>query len=474
MEKLIAYGANINDRNLFQDSPLTLACSQGYTGIVKLLLSSGADCNAETYEKGTPLISACYNHHLHIVHLLVEAGSSLDQINPDGNSLLHISFLKGDENQNQWEIAGLLVALQVDANIKNNEGKTVFDLIPERMGRNLRTPLHYPCRAGIFRLVESLISKNIVGLDDVDSAGNTALHEAVKSNDLAIITLLLSHGASSRIVNQNGLVAMHLFSKDGTYDAILALLLSDFPLDEHGAIKELYGSNWTALLDSSTLIASKTKINVLKCIFSRYPYQVKQLVTLKDMSGREAIEVTDSSVRSYINSIILWHGRYRLFEERPEHISATCFVFKAVDEMHLDDKGAATRVALKLMRRRDQFEREIEARQCGFDSNYVLEILRTHIPLEITEQASNLQVGVVTLTKEEAEQFYCIVMPLAERNLFVALKQERFAGRILDEVKFVFNQLLTSVLHMHSKGLVSIISLQRYQNHYTHLVLIYL
>jgi hypothetical protein len=27
-----------------------------------------------------------------------------------------------------------------------------------------------------------------------------------------------------------------------------------------------------------------------------------------------------------------------------------------------------------------------------------------------------------------AEKMFCIVMPLAERNMFVALKQERFAG----------------------------------------------
>jgi hypothetical protein len=32
------------------------------------------------------------------------------------------------------------------------------------------------------------------------------------------------------------------------------------------------------------------------------------------------------------------------------------------------------------------------------------------------------------MKKETAEKMFCIVMPLAERNMFVALKQERFAG----------------------------------------------
>ncbi len=41
----------------------------------------------------------------------------------------------------------------------------------------------------------------------------------------------------------------------------------------------------------------------------------------------------------------------------------------------------------------------------------------------------------VTLMKGQAERLFCIVMPLADRNLFVAMKQERFAGRNMEEVR---------------------------------------
>ena len=37
-----------------------------------------------------------------------------------------------------------------------------------------------------------------------------------------------------------------------------------------------------------------------------------------------------------MQSVLLWHGRYRITESRPEHISATCFIFKAVDEQTID------------------------------------------------------------------------------------------------------------------------------------------
>eukprot|EP01030_Chromulinospumella_sphaerica_P034420 gene34420-biopygen14413 len=49
---------------------------------------------------------------------------------------------------------------------------------------------------------------------------------------------------------------------------------------------------------------------------------------------------------------------------------------------------------------------------------------------------------------------FAISLPLADRNLFVALKQERFAGRDWDMVKFNCKDLLRAVDHVHSKGII--------------------
>lgn len=48
---------------------------------------------------------------------------------------------------------------------------------------------------------------------------------------------------------------------------------------------------------------------------------------------------------------------------RPEHTSATCLVFRAWDENSLDELGSPQRVALKLMRRKDQWQRELDIRR---------------------------------------------------------------------------------------------------------------
>ena len=58
------------------------------------------------------------------------------------------------------------------------------------------------------------------------------------------------------------------------------------------------------------------------------------------------------------------------------------------------------------------------------------------------------------MMKEAAERMYCIVMPLADKNLFVSLKQERWAGRVMEEVRHVFKQLVSAVDHMHQKGIL--------------------
>ena len=125
--------------------------------------------------------------------------------------------------------------------------------------------------------------------------------------------------------------------------------------------------------------------------------------------------------------------RYQIMVVRADHKSATCFVFVGLDTHDLDPTGKPRPVAIKLMRIEAQFQREIEARGQGFDSTYVMPILRTYEPEGGATSPSAFD-GVDMLTKEEAESFYALVMPMADRNLFVAIKQERFAGVDMHQV----------------------------------------
>ena len=209
-------------------------------------------------------------------------------------------------------------------------------------------------------------------------------------------------------------------------------------------------------------------------------------------------------MKKILQSVLLWHGRYRIIEPRAEHTSgfythhrldqhnlsshlissyqyccqyillthpltilskhtintsATCYVFKAIDEHDIDgETNQPRKVALKLMRRKDQFNREMAARESQFNSDYVMNVLRTHPSEEQKngwpEVATDIIADPTTgmLKKADAEKFFLLVMPLADRNLFVALKQERWAGKNMEEVRHVFIQLVKCVDHMHEKG----------------------
>jgi hypothetical protein len=87
------------------------------------------------------------------------------------------------------------------------------------------------------------------------------------------------------------------------------------------------------------------------------------------------------------------------------------------------------------MRVEAQFHREVDSRAHAFDSRHVVPLLRTHVPRgdltlpDLTE--------IETLTKAQAEELWVCVMPMADRNLFVFIKQERFAGANMDLVSII-------------------------------------
>ena len=53
---------------------------------------------------------------------------------------------------------------------------------------------------------------------------------------------------------------------------------------------------------------------------------------VRDKDGRVAMDVASKPVKQAIQEMLLWHGRYRVTDPQPEHASATCFVFKAIDD----------------------------------------------------------------------------------------------------------------------------------------------
>ncbi len=86
--------------------------------------------------------------------------------------------------------------------------------------------------------------------------------------------------------------------------------------------------------------------------------------------------------------------------------------------------------------------REISVREFNLDKDFVIPIIRTHPDTDsLTDANSDVDPAHMAkaasgnTTKDVLERFYILVMPLAERNMFVAIKQERFARNDWAEVR---------------------------------------
>lgn len=188
----------------------------------------------------------------------------------------------------------------------------------------------------------------------------------------------------------------------------------------------------------------------LKRFVSLYP----MLADVADGNGNLIINLATSDNRESIRSALLWRGRYRVLEPKPIYASATCMVFHAEDTLaNSDDVSSSIEVALKLSTDFSGFKSEIEMRShLALDKKYGLDVLESFSPVDSDAMYS---LGVEeTLTRQQAENYYTIVLPWVNRNLFSSLKQENYAGRNWREIRRVYSNLVRSVSIFHQEGVL--------------------
>jgi ankyrin repeat protein len=89
---LLENGANINDRDTIDQTPLIIAAFNGCTDIVKMLLDAGANIEHKNDQGENALISAAQEGHIDTVKLLLEAGADVNQSNTDGETALDLAI----------------------------------------------------------------------------------------------------------------------------------------------------------------------------------------------------------------------------------------------------------------------------------------------------------------------------------------------------------------------------------------------
>lgn len=99
MQMLIDAGANLNHRNIHQDTPLLLAILDGEEREpVQLLIRSGADVNAQNVHGATALIWAVRENDPAIALMLIDKGADISLRDKEGRTALDWALRDGFEN----------------------------------------------------------------------------------------------------------------------------------------------------------------------------------------------------------------------------------------------------------------------------------------------------------------------------------------------------------------------------------------
>ncbi|KAF3925243.1 Ankyrin-1 [Dactylellina cionopaga] len=163
-------------RDFDKRTALSCASEGGYEPIVRILLGDGANANSKDKDKCTPLWFAATNGHEACVRLLLDSKADLhcgDEKNHD--TPLHKAAMNGDIN-----IASLLLDHGAEVDILN------LSKIP---------PLSHAAENGDVEMVNLLLSRSAQTECEKSYQGRKTLGRAAANGHLAVVVVLLAHGA---------------------------------------------------------------------------------------------------------------------------------------------------------------------------------------------------------------------------------------------------------------------------------------
>ncbi|KAJ3238586.1 hypothetical protein HDU81_007506 [Chytriomyces hyalinus] len=221
--KLLNEGSNVMALDSSENTALHYACGYGWKDVVDLLLTYGeADLNAANAWKCNPLMIADIKGHVGLVrHLLEKPGITVDFLDSEGYSMIHLMFVKGSV-ESAYEADALLMKLEMLLN---------HGADPNLKGLNENTALHLLCNWSVWfgaeqakdatftdvnvyeflvKCFKILVAKG-ADLEARNKDGETPLKIALKNAYFPIMSALLEAGASPvNVVGIKGRTFMHL------------------------------------------------------------------------------------------------------------------------------------------------------------------------------------------------------------------------------------------------------------------------
>lgn len=126
---LIEGGVNVNQALRDGTTPLHHAATRSLKSVVDVLTrAKGVNIDARDKDRKTPFLAACDVssyvpvNHIEVLKLLAERGANVKAVDKDRRSGLHLAV-----RSYNYEIAEVLLSLDVNVNAKDKRGRTPLD-----------------------------------------------------------------------------------------------------------------------------------------------------------------------------------------------------------------------------------------------------------------------------------------------------------------------------------------------------------
>lgn len=224
-KRLIELGIDIHAANSDGTTALHLACNDGATEIVRLLLNAGADPNVMDSDKFFPLLLSSEKD---ITKMLIEHGANVNLVGYENETALMSS-----EN---LDFVKLLVAAGADLNVKNKNGVTALEefiihgngemasfLIESGADVSEDRLVNLAIRRGLKNVVAQLV-KNGADIDSEQNCGSILTALIYEKYDM--IETLLNLGANIDVGVRRELINLGKIEKKSTGKELVEALIN--------------------------------------------------------------------------------------------------------------------------------------------------------------------------------------------------------------------------------------------------------